>query len=532
MMPHNSFRFGSFTLDLERLCLRGPSGPTELRRKSFEVLRYLVEHAGRVVTKEEVIKAVWPNVLVGDEALTKCISEVRRAIGDESQRIIKTVPRRGYLMDVLVSESGVISVQAPMATKATPPLEALPRTPALTDRPSIAVLAFANLSGDPHQEYFSDGVTEDITTELSRFSELFVIARNSSFQYKGKSVDVRQVGRQLGVRYVLEGSIQRHCDRIRISAQLVDAVTGAHRWADRYDRNLKDVFAVQDEVARTIAALLAAHVQKAEVERALLKPPAIWRAYDCYMRAVGIFASFWSSFEVERLYEARRLLEHCLSLDPVYARAHVTLSHTYTVAWTQRMDGDYLMPATLARAYELARRAVQLDPNLPQAHAQLGIVLTWKRQPDASLAEFEKAMSLNASFSDWRLIGALIFAGEPARAIDAGKAHMQLDPLYLPLVPGWLGFAYYMLRRYPEAQLHLQECVLRSPNYRTAHQWLAATYARLGQLQEAQAEAAEVLRIDPKYTIDGHARTTNVFRLPEDAAHYFDGLRKAGLPEN
>lgn len=188
-MTRKSLRFESFILDLERLCLHGSSGKVDLRPKSFEVLRYLVEHAGRVVTKGEVLTAVWPDVTVTDESLTQCIRDVRRALGDDRQRIVKTVPRRGYLVDVPIDAAG----------EAPPPMP--------PDRPSIAVLAFTNMSGDAEQDYFSDGITEDIITELSRFSELLVIARNSSFRYKGQSVDVRQVGRELGARYVLEGSI-------------------------------------------------------------------------------------------------------------------------------------------------------------------------------------------------------------------------------------------------------------------------------------------------------------------------------------
>src|SRR5258705_4914110 len=177
------------------------------------------------------------------------------------------------------------------------------------NRPSIAVLPFANLNRDPQQDYFSDGITEDITTELSRFSELIVIARNSAFQYKGKAVDIRQIGQELGARYVLEGSVRRSGDRIRITAQLIDTATGAHRWAERYDRELMDVFAVQDEVAQTIVAILISHVNKAEVERTLLKPPSSWQAYDCYMGAANAQATYNASWKVEDLYEARRLLE-------------------------------------------------------------------------------------------------------------------------------------------------------------------------------------------------------------------------------
>src|SRR5262249_46566407 len=187
------------------------------------------------------------------------------------------------------------------------------RVRASVDRPSVAVLPFANLSGDAQQDYLGDGITEDITTELSRFSELMVIARNSAFQYKGKAVDIRQVGQELGARYVLEGSVRRMGDRIRITAQLVDVVTGAHRWAERYDRELVDVFAVQDEVARAIVGILAAQVSRAETERALLKPPAAWEAYEYYLRGAE---AFFSHHNKASLHDARRLLEQSLAIDP------------------------------------------------------------------------------------------------------------------------------------------------------------------------------------------------------------------------
>ncbi len=524
MLTGKSFKFESFTLDLERLCLHGPSGRKDLRRKSFDVLRCLVEHAGRVVTREELTKAVWPGVVVGEDSLTHCIGEIRRAIADREQRIIKTVPRRGYLMDVSVSSVGGL------ADKSTEP--AVATAPPLPDRPSIAVLAFTNLSGDPQQEYFSDGITEDIITELSRSSELFVVARNSAFQYKGRSVDLRQVGEQLGVRYILEGSIQRAGDRVRVTAQLVDSATGRHRWAERYDRKIEDVFAVQDEVARTIVAILTAYVSKAEIERTLTKPPTTWQAYDYHMRATEALVSFWPSFDVERLYETRRLLERSLTLDANYARAYGTLSHTYAVAWTNPVDDDFLNPAALDRAYTLALKGVQLDPNLPLAHAHLGSVLTWKRQLDAALAEFEKAMALNPNFTDWRLAGALIFAGEPEKAIDVVRALMRLDPFSHPLASGWLGLAYYQTKRYSQALAPLRECLSRMPNYRSARAWLAATYAQLGLQEEAQREVAEIIRIDPKHTIGGYYRRVPPYKLASDAEHLFAGLRKAGLPES
>jgi adenylate cyclase len=524
-MTARKFQLESFTLDLDRYRLEGPSGRIELRRKSFEVLRYLVENAGRVVTKEEILNTVWPAVTVGDESLTQCISEVRRAFGDKSRRIVRTIPRRGYLIDVpvLLDAPGL----HPGATADENVLPAL----SLPDRPSIAVLAFANMTGDASQDYLADGVSDDIITELSRFSELFVIARNSSFTYKGRDVDVRQVGRELGVRYVLEGSVRRAADRIRITAQLLDAQSGAHRWAERYDREPEEAFELHDEVTRTIVAMLAAHVNRAEIERALLKPPVSWRAHDCYLRAASYFSLYMSTFKVEELYEARRLLEQTVSTDPTYARAHALLSWAYLTAWLQPLDDDYHNPATLEKAYRTARLAVQLDPNLPVGYAQLGYVLNWKSQFETAIAAFEKAIALNPNHTDWRFAASLVSAGEHERAVQMGKAHMRLDPFYPPLTSFWLGAAYYLLSEYAQAIRFLSECVARAPNLRSGHTWLAAAYAQMGQHDGARAEAAEALRIQPDYTIEGIQRQRSYFRLSEDTEHLCAGLRKAGLPK-
>jgi adenylate cyclase len=387
------------------------------------------------------------------------------------------------------------------------------------------------MSGDPAQEYFSDGITEDIITELSRFSELFVIARNSSFQYKGKSPDIRQVGRELGVRYVLEGSTRRGGDRVRITAQLIDAATGAHRWAERYDRGLKDVFAVQDEVTRTIVTILATHVHKAEIERTLLKPPASWQAHDYYMRAVNSLTLFNNSFKAEEIYDARRFLAQSLAMDQNYARAHAKLAFTYLVAWINPLDGDHLSPVALDKAHGSARNAVQLDPNLADAYVMLGNVLVRMREYDQAIAAFEKAISLNPNFTDFRFATVLVYAGELARALEFAKASMRLDPFYSFLVLQWVGIAHYLLKQYDEAQLRFRECASRAPNFVSCHTWLAATYAQLGKLTEATLEAAEVLRINPKYTIDGTQRIVSVFKRPEDIEHLLEGLRRAGLPE-
>jgi TolB-like protein len=279
------YLFEDYALDTDRreLCRRGEV--VRIEPQAFDLLEYLIQNRGRLVSRDDLIASVWAGRIVSDSAMTTRINAARSAIGDsgKAQNLIKTVPRKGirFVGSVLEEEAG----GAEAGWRPSTPYPALP------DKPSIAVLAFTNMSEEPGQDYFSDGITEDIITELSRFAELFVIARNSSFRFKGRSPDIRQVGRELGVRYVLEGSIRRAGDRVRIGAQLIDAVTGAQRWGEHYDRDLKDVFAVQDEVSRTIVSILVVHVNKAEAERTLLKPPATWQAHDFLMRASDVWSA-------------------------------------------------------------------------------------------------------------------------------------------------------------------------------------------------------------------------------------------------
>jgi adenylate cyclase len=529
------YSFDSFTLDLTRGCLEVAGREVELRPKCFDILRHLVENGNRLISKEALAAAVWPQMVVSDESLARCISDVRTAIADHEHTIIKTMPRRGYLFtaDVIRHEDAEPRARpsGPEAvTEQTVAGHTLTNKNALAERPSIAVLAFTSMSGDTDQEYFSDGITEDIITELSRFSELFVIARNSSFRYKGQSVDVRQIGRELGARYVLEGSVRRAGDRIRIGAQLIDATTGAHRWAERYDRKLEDTFAVQDEVARRIVAVLAVHVNKAETERALAKPPAAWLAYDHYLRAAHTFLRFHSSFDKEDLLQVRRSLEQALIIDPNYARAHALLSKTYIELLLHRWNDDGPWPTAIDGAYQSAREAVRLAPDLSGAHVALGWALSFMRQHEAAIAEFERATELNPNLTDHYLAFVLLVIGEPAKAVQRLEAQMRLDPFYLARVPSLLGFAYYLLGRYADALVHLQTAAPRAPDHGHCHRYLAATYAQLGQLDKAREEAAEVLRIDPWFTI-GQAIFAKICKRPEDGEHFNDGLRKAGIPE-
>jgi len=538
------FRFEGYTLDVARHSLRAADREIALRRKSFELLRYLVENPDRLVTKDELLKAIWPNAVVTDESLTQCLREVRQAIGDSTQTVIATVPRCGYRFAAPVSRlaadarvpgtaGGAGEASAVSSTVGVPPArsDAGPQSQSSLDRPSVAVLPFANLNGDPQQDYFSDGIAEDITTELSRFSELQVIARNSAFQYKGNAVDVRQVGRELGARYVLEGSVRRSADRVRIAAQLIDATTGTHRWAERYDRELHDAFAIQDEVVRAIVTTLAAHVNRAETERALLKPPAAWEAYEYYLRGAEAYFLHETRRTKGSLYEARQLLEQSLAIDPNYARAAAMLSRTHFSSYVLPFDGDYLSPPALDRALELAQTAVHLDPRLPQARAELGNVLLSKRQHDAAILEFERAFALNPNFIDWRYAKALVFVGEPARAIEVLEAITRLDPFPPSATFGEMGVANYMLKRYGDAVHWYREHISREPIAQWPYVGLASAYAQLGQLEEARAAAAEALRINPGFTIES-SKSILVYKNAKDLEHEIDGMRKAGLPES
>jgi adenylate cyclase len=521
------YYFEDCLLDTDRRELRREHRLVSVAPQVFDLLSYLIANRERVLTKDELIEAIWQGRIVSDAALTTRLNVVRGAIGDsgEEQRLIKTLPRKGFRFI-----GGVREEQA-SAVAGSEFLSDASGRPALTlpDKPSIAVLPFVHLSKDPEQAYFADGIVEDIITELSRFNELFVIARNSSFQYKNKAADVRQVGRELGVRYVLEGSVRRAGNRIRIAAQLIATDTGSHRWAERYDRKLDDVFAVQDEVVSTIVAVMAAHVRKAESERTRAKPPNSWQAYDYYLRAVDVMASFEVSLTVEVLHEARRLLRQSLALDSNYACSYAILAHTYDAAWVNPLDSDFLSPGALDQAHKFARKAVQLDPNLPLAHASLGCALMFKHEHYASIAAFERAVSLNPNYVCWQFGGALVLAGNSRRAIDVLETYMRLDPFHAPV--GLLGLAHYMLKQYAQAERVLRDCVSRAPRLRPVHTWLAATYAQMGRREEARAEAAEVLRIQPNFTIAGTARRIAVFKSARDNKHFVEGLRKAGLPE-
>jgi adenylate cyclase len=517
-MHGQRYSFEGWTLDCARGVLVGERGEVALRPKSFEVLRFLVENADRLVSRDDVLAAVWPGVTVTEESLTQCVSEVRNALRDSEQRIIKTVPKRGYCF------TAAVTISSEMPSKSAPP----PSVVHALDGPLLVVLPFANLSGDDAQDYLSDGITEDIINGLSYFSSLSVIARNTSFSYKSRAVDVREIGRQLGVQYVIEGSVRRFGGRIRITAQLADAQSGVQRWSERFDRDLGDLVSAQDDITEAIVRMIVAHLSTAEEQRAARKPPTSWTAYDLLMRGDHAWRKAEQSWLPQHLYEAHELFEQAYKADPNNATICARLSLTFVRAHADPTNPECGDPVSLRRGYDMAVRAVSLDPNLPFARARLGWAFFWMKQLDDSIREFEKAVALNRNFSDVHFPAVLNFGGEPARAMELLEAQARLDPFHPSHVHAIQGHSFYLLRRYEDAIAPLTECIRRGPHGVLGHIWLAASLVRLGQPGEAKKLIAEVLTRLPHLTI-GRWGIFSLYRNPADSEHMISSLNQAGL---
>ncbi len=422
----------------------------------------------------------------------------------------------------LKNMAGAVRLYAVRLAAAVDSAGALP----LPAKPSVAVLPFDNLSGDPEQRYFSDGITDDIITELSRFRELFVIARNSSFQYRDKATDVKRIGRELGVQYVVEGSVRKAGNRVRITAQLVDAGTGNHLWAERYDRDMGEIFAVQDEVTRAIVAATAGRLQADGLEKSRRKSTANLASYDYMLRGLAHFHRFGA----DDLEPARRMFEKAVELDPGFARAHAHLAlmllHIYGKEEAHRPPQERAM---LNRAFEIAQRAVQLDDNDGICHSFLGQICLSRKSFDHAEQHTEKSIRLNPNDANLIAFQALFcaFVGRPADALDRVDMALRLNPS----PPNWYwafrGLALYGLRRYAEAAAALERQTAR-PYW--DHCWLAACYAQSGHAAEARAHAAEALKMSPGFTLRRYA-ATEWFKDPAALDHLIEGMRKAGLPE-
>ncbi len=396
----------------------------------------------------------------------------------------------------------------------------------LPDKPSIAVLPFDNLSGNPEQDWLGDGLTENIIAVLSTSPNLFVIARNSTFTYKGKAVKVQQVAEELGVRHVLEGSVQRTGDKLRITAKLVDALTGRHLWAERYDRNLEDLFALQDEITHAIITALQVKLTQGEQVRIGSGRATNFEAWELEQRSLHLFQRFTR----ENNTRARQLAESSVDLDPNYALAWVRL------AWTHALDVRYAWVedrvGALSSATEAAQKALALDETLPDAHAALGFIHTLKREHEEAVADMRNAVALDPNHATAMALLAvsLTFSGSPEEAITLIKKAMRLSPYYPAWYPAALGRAYRVTGQFVEAIAAIKKSIERNPDELGPHVELTAAYSEADRSVEARTAAGEVLRIDPKFTLSRWAKTL-AYRDSGEQEQYLAALRKAGLPE-
>lgn len=518
------YHFEEFVLDTDRRELRHGTEMVSIAPQVFDLLDYLIRNRERVVSKEDLINAVWNGRFVSDAAVTTRLNVARSVVGDsgEEQRLIKTLQRKGFrFVGTVVEVRGRGSIAFP-DDRAEPPKSA----PALPEKPSIAVLPFENMSGDPEQEYFADGMVEEIITALSRFKWLFVIARNSSFTFKNKVVDIKEVGRTLGVRYVLEGAVRKASGKVRITGQLIDAVTGAHIWADRFERDLTDVFALQDEVTVAVVSAVEPKLRQTEIGMAMRRRPENLTAYDFSLRARQQF--YLTS--PEGLAEAIRLAHHALELDPRFGfvAALAGLCHMQRVLWNYAIDPQF----ERKEAVRLLHLALSLDDDDPEALARAALVSAFMVGDCESEIEMaDRAVALNPnSFTAWHARGWVYgIAGLPEEAVRSFERAIRMSPidpaLHSPFTG--MGLAFIELRRFDEAIVAGKKAQRQNPSYPAAYRCLASAFAHLGRDAEAREAAACVLELDPGFTI-----TKWIARGGQSNAKLLiEGLRNAGLPE-
>jgi TolB-like protein/Tfp pilus assembly protein PilF len=528
------FLFADYALDTGRRELTRGTDLVSVGPQVFDLLVYLVEHRASVVSKDELLEKVWRGRIVSESTLISQINAVRKAVGDsgEKQALIRTVARKGFRFVGEVKEAQTPDDLA--AATSAPPTQSDEKIGgpvlALPDKPSIAVLPFQNMSGDPEQDYFADGMVADIITALSRMKSLLVIARNSTFTYKGQSIGVEQVGRELGVRYVLEGSVRRAANRVRITGQLIDAATGVHLWADRFEGTNEDIFDLQDQVTASVVGAIAPKLERAEIERAKRKPTANLDAYDYYLRAMASLYQ-WTR---ESNDDVLRLLYRAIELDPHFASAYGVAAWWYVWRKTQGWIADKAQETV--EAVRLARRAVELGKDDATALSAGGYALAhFTGEFDDAMAFIERALVLNPnSAQTWLNSGWVrIWRGEPEIAIDHVARAMRLSPLD-PIRFRMLGAtasSHFFAGRYDEASSWAEKALQENPNFQQALRVAAASHALAGRIEKARKALARMHPVDPDLRISNLKDRLPPLRRLEDLASYEEGLRRAGVPE-
>jgi adenylate cyclase len=561
-------QFDRYVLDLDRGCLFLDRNEIALRPKTFAVLRCLVENCGRLVSKEELFAAVWPNLAVTDDVLVQSIGELRKALGDDGAHLIRTVPRRGYRFEAdvleiepdaqtgtgatppLAAENGLVSIEGP-AINAWPPHIVFPtasrrlwtgvvtalilvalgvgllwsglgnKTVDNPAKPAIAVLPLANQNDDSAREYFADGLTQDIINALGRFSELTVMSWNAVLPYKGKPVRPAEIARGLGVRYQVEGNIRQAGDRVRVNAQLVDA-GGKVLWSSSFDEALADLFALQDKITSQIAGALAIHVSQAERFRAFAKPTESLEAYEYVLRARAALLRPTRA----NIVEARALLRRAIELDQNYATAYAALAETYhigvTMGWAES-PADFL-----ARAQEMADKALSLDESHVRAHVIRGRIHIYYHQYERARTEIDRAIAINPNDANG-LAGRgniLMWSGQTDAAIENLELAQRIDPELNPIDRFSLSLAYYLKGRYNGAIEQGELNLRKTSGANFSRIVLAAAYAQQGRTDDTARIVTTIHRLDP--TFDAREFGTK-FLNSVDLELLRDGLSKAGL---
>ena len=514
--------FENCLLDTDRRELRRGSQLVAIEPQVFDVLIYLVENRDRVVSKDDLIASVWGGRIVSESTLTSRINAVRRAIGDsgEKQILIRTFAKKGFRFVAPVD----LKSKAPMVSG-----EPQPSALAVPKKPSIAVLPFSNMSGDPEQDSFVDGVTEEIIAALSRVRWFFVIARGSTFAYKSSEIGPEEIARELGVRYILMGSVRRAGDRIRVTAQLIDANSRSNVWARTYDRAVSDIFSVQDEITQTIVGGIEPELSRAERERARVKQRESVDAWSIYQR--GMFHLY--RYTRDDLAQARSLFEQAIALDPELGPAYSAIAETY---YYEVVYG-FVQPQNenRERAIESAQKAVTLDRDDAGAHCTLGRIRYLCRDYAAAISELELALDLNPSLAlaHYGLGAAFVFSGRPQAAFPHLESAIRLSP-HDPNMGSYLvriAEAKYLIGD-DDAAVRFALKALAQPSFQwSRYAILIAALGQLERLEEAQRYLAEVARARPNFSV-AFVRTMHPFVRDMGIDRYYEGLRKAGVPES
>lgn len=505
-------------IDYSAACLRRAGLPLQLRPKSFDVLAYLSRNRGRLITKTELIDQIWGHIAVTENSLVQCIKDIRQVLNGDCQFEIRTVPKRGYLFEGFLAEATARANEA----SAGP-------FPALPDRPSIAVLPFENLSEEPDQDHFADGVTEDLITGLSRINWLFVIARNSTFIYRDRQADFSAIGRELGVRYLLRGSIRRAGRRLRISAQLIEAHNGLHHWAEQYDLELGDIFAIQNEIARNVVGAIEPFVLAAESTRAFARPSQDIGAWEMVARARS---HVWR-LNADDNRAAIEALQRTVDAYPEYEPARSLLGFCLVFA----AHNGWLVPAEgMKRGSAHTLRAIELDPWTTWGQIALGYLRMMEKRTGEAIAAFETAVRLNpnSAAAHCYLSRGLAFSGRDREAIEHAETAIRLSPMdpEMALVFGCLAVAHYTAGRYDQTLRYTGEVLRLRPGFQGAQRLRCAALAQLGRIDEARQYLERVVMIgQPQLTLQW-IREGVPYQTPETMERFCEGMRKAGVRES